>query len=186
MKVGVGMEEYAQIFKVLSDVSRLKILASLNKEAMYQELIATRLQLNPSTVSFHLKKLEDLKLITSKKEQYYKMYYINKDTLNLNILEIIEGIKLEQTEEDRALEYERKILNTFFKDKKLVSIPVQRKKRDVILQKIASDFILNKEYTEKEVNTMILEYHFDFCTIRREFIMNKLFTRENGIYVRIK
>ncbi len=180
------IDTQVKILKVLADKSRLKILASLNKEPMYQELLASRLKLNPSTVSFHLKKLEDLELITSSKEQYYKIYEINKEKLDWNILNIIRDIKLEQTEEQRAQEYEQQIRNNFFKNGVLVSIPVQRKKREVILKELASNFELNKPYTEKEVNIIISNFHDDFCTLRREFIMNKLFTRENSIYTRIK
>ena len=181
------IEETVKILKGIADESRLKILASLLREPMYVELISERLDLHPSTTSFHLKKLEKLGLVTSEKEQYYTMFHLNKSNLNINIMKVVSGISLDsQTEEDLEQAYYMKIRDTFFKDGKLVSIPVQRKKRQVILQEIAKSFEFDKEYTEKEVNLIISEYHFDFCTIRREFIMNKMFTRENGIYVRIQ
>ncbi len=181
------LDNYVKIFKLLSDKSRLKIIASLNKEPMYVELIAKRLNLNPSTVSFHLKKLEQLNIVTSKKEQYYVVYYLNKEKLDINISEVIGDITLDSDSlEKRELEYYDKIISNFFKDNKLVSIPVQRKKRDVILTELAKNFEIGKEYKEKEVNLIISEYHNDFCTLRREFIMTKMFNRENGIYVRVK
>lgn len=180
------MEDYVKVFKALADHSRLKILSALNKEPMYQELLAERLNLSPSTVSFHLKKLETLNIITSTKEQYYKVYKLNKQVLNVNIMKVINDTELDLSEEQRVLQYKNQIISVFFKDGKLVSIPVQRKKREIILEELASHFELNKEYTEKEVNLKIAEFHDDFCTLRREFVMNKLFTRENMIYVRIK
>lgn len=180
------MDQLIKTLKVLADKSRLKILAAINKEPSYQELLAKQLKLNPSTVSFHLKKLEDQNLIIPTKEQYYKVYHINKEALNFNLLHLLDDIKLEQTEEDRIHEYEEQVKKTFFKNGKLTQIPVQRKKRDIILREIAKDFQINKEYTEKEVNVIIMAYHFDFCTIRREFIMNKMFSRDNGIYKRLK
>lgn len=187
MEVILMIDNYVKMFKVLGDKSRLKIVASLNKEPMYVELISERLGLNPSTVSFHLKKLEDLSLVTSKKEQYYMMYYLNKDKLDYNIKEIIGAISLNSPSlEDKEKEYYNKIITSFFKNNKLVSIPVQRKKRDVVLREIAKSFDLNKEYKEKEVNLIISEFHDDFCTIRREFIMNKMFVRDNGVYKRVK
>ncbi len=181
------IDEYVKIFKVLADKSRLKIIASLNKEPMYVELISERLGLNPSTVSFHLKKLENLSLVTSKKEQYYVTYYLNNEKLDINIQNIISKITIDSdTLEKREEEYYNKIISNFFKNNKLTSIPVQRKKREVILREISKSFELGKEYKEKEVNNIISDFHFDFCTIRREFIMNKMFTRDKGIYVRIK
>ncbi len=180
-------ENYAKLFKLLGDVSRLKVVASLNKEPMYVELISERLELNPSTVSFHLKKLEQAGLVASKKEQYYTMYYLNKERLNLNIIDVVSSITTKSnTLEERELAYYDKIKSTFFQNGKLNQIPVQRKKRQVILQEIAKDFDLGKEYKEKQVNLIISEYHNDFCTIRREFIMEKLFTRDNGVYKRVK
>jgi len=181
------IDSYVKTFKVLSDKSRLKILASLNKKPMYVELLSERLGLNPSTVSFHLKKLEKENIVYSKKEQYYVMYYFNKDSLDMNIIDIITKISTKtETQEEREEAYYNKVISSFFKGKKLQSIPVQRKKRDIILQEIAKAFEMDKGYPEKEVNMIISEYHYDFCTIRREFIMNKMFIRENGIYIRKK
>lgn len=181
------IDNYVKLFKVLADKSRLKIIASLNKEPMYVELISERLGLNPSTVSFHLKKLESLNLVTSKKDQYYTTYYLNRDKFDVNIQEVISNISLNSpNQEDKEKEYYEKILSSFFKNNKLVSIPVQRKKRDIILREIAKSFEVGKKYQEKEVNLIISEFHFDFCTIRREFIMTKIFNRDNGVYVRVK
>ena len=181
------MNDYAKIFKVLSDSSRLQILASLLKEPMYVELLATRLKLHPSTVSFHLKKLEQVGIVSSTKDQYYVTYHINKAALNINVMQVLSSIRTDsQSEEEREQEYKQKILSNFIVDGTLRSIPVQHKKRLIILEEIAKSFESNKEYTEKEVNIIISEYHPDFCTIRREFIMNRMFERENGIYKKIK
>lgn len=179
--------ETASLYKTLSDPSRLRIIASLDKEPMYVELLAERLNLHTSTVSFHLKKLEQAGLVTRVKEQYYVMYHLNREPLNVHVMKSIRDLGQEtDSEEERELSYRQKILNNFMKDGVLTSIPVQRKKRLIILEKIAEDFELGSNYPEKQVNQMISEYHEDFCTIRREFIMNRLFSRDNGIYTRIK
>ena len=65
-------ENALKIFKSLSDMSRLRIIQSLTKGDMYTELLAERLSLTPSTVSFHMKKLEDAGLVVPRKEQYYR------------------------------------------------------------------------------------------------------------------
>jgi len=179
--------ERVRLFKMLGDKSRLKIVNSLMKEPMYVELISERLGLNASTVSFHLKKLEHIGLVRSEKDQYYTMYYLDKSKLDFNLLEEIETYSSKALKEDRSEEnYYKKIVSTFMVANKLKSIPVQRKKRQVILKEIAKSFKYDKLYKEKEVNEIIKEFHEDFCFIRREFIMEKLFTRENGIYQKIK
>lgn len=176
-------EQVIQLFKCLSDRSRLQILKNLAIEPMYVELLAERLELTPSTVSFHLKKLMDAGLVSSTKEQYYVVYEINKDQL---LLPIIELIKAEPTDVDNQSQreelYREKILKSFFTMGKLRNIPVQKKKRRIILEEIAKDFEIGKEYAEKEVNIIIAEYHDDFCTIRREMVDERILERNNGIY----
>ena len=78
-----------KLFKCLADKSRLQILKSLVIEDMYVERLAERLGLTPATISFHLKKLEDVKAVTSYKEQYYTMYSLCKDVFMTNIIDII-------------------------------------------------------------------------------------------------
>lgn len=72
-----------KLFKCLADKSRLQILKSLTVEDMYVERLAERLGLTPATISFHLKKLEDAKAVTSYKEQYYTMYSICKEVFRV-------------------------------------------------------------------------------------------------------
>ncbi|MBQ6650770.1 MAG: winged helix-turn-helix transcriptional regulator, partial [Atopobiaceae bacterium] len=57
-------EDALKVFKCLSDASRLRIVQSLTQGEMYTELLAERLGLTPSTISFHMKKLEDAGLVT--------------------------------------------------------------------------------------------------------------------------
>ena len=56
--------EALQLFKCLSDKSRLQILKSLAIEDMYVERLAERLGLTPPTISFHLKKLVEAGAVT--------------------------------------------------------------------------------------------------------------------------
>jgi hypothetical protein len=42
-----------------------------------------------------------------------------------------------------------------------------------------------RKYPEREVNQMLLEFHDDVATLRRELIHHKLLEREQGIYRRV-
>lgn len=179
------MEEAIKLFKALSDGSRVKILVSLMETPMYVELLAERLELTASTVSFHLKKLEEVGLVQKHKDQYYIVYEICRDVLDQSLASLIKPSESGTTiEDEREAAYRKKVIDTFFKFNKLKTIPVQRKKRMIILEKMVESFAMNRDYTEKEVNIIIADFHDDFATLRREFINERLMTRENGVYRR--
>ena len=64
------MYDALPIFKCLSDATRLEIIRALADGPKYVELLSERLQRSPSTISFHLKKLEEIGLAEAHKEQY--------------------------------------------------------------------------------------------------------------------
>lgn len=171
----------SNIFKVLGDEARLGILRSLAEKDLYAEVLAERLSLSPSTITHHLKKLESVGLIKSRKEQYYKVFSLQKKILDKNILTLILEVS-KMDEDNNEVRYEQKIIKTFFKNGELHTIPVQRKKRIVVLKHLLKEFKFDRDYTEVEVNRIIGKYNEDFCTIRREFIAEKLMSRESGIY----
>lgn len=177
------MTDSLPLFKCLADTSRLKILAGLMHEPMYVELIAERLALSPSTVSFHLKKLEAAGLVTAKKEQYYTVYSLNAQVLNSTLRELLAPDETAiDLEAQRETAYRQKVLDAFFVYGKLKVIPAQRKKRLIVLEEIARRFQPGKQYAEREVNLAISELHDDFCTLRRELIIENIMERDHGIY----
>lgn len=182
-----NIDQSVKIFKALADGSRLRILTALLDEPKYVEIIAERLELAPSTVSFHLKKLEDAGLVEKAKDQYYIIYSIKKELLDLPLTHWIgEAHSTTNAEDERELEYRQKVIESFFSYNQLKSIPVQRKKRLIVLEHLVEAFEFNKSYTEKEVNLIIADFNDDFATLRRELITEKLMTRENSIYQRVK
>ncbi|NJN54916.1 MAG: DUF2087 domain-containing protein [Anaerolineae bacterium] len=63
-------------------------------------------------------------------------------------------------------------------------IPTQQKKRQVIMEKLVEEFEPDHDYTEQEVNRILIEFHDDVATLRRELIACHLMTRASGIYRR--
>lgn len=172
-----------QVLKALADRSRLLIVNSLMERPRYVEELAERLGLAPSTISFHLKKLEEAGLVVSAKEQYYVVYSLKRDLLDrplTDLLALEEKDRKPQT--DRMEQYRQKVLKSFFRYGKLSKIPVQRKKRQIILEEIARRFETGRKYPEREVNLIIADFHDDFCTIRRDMIASKIMSRERGVY----
>ncbi len=172
-----------KLFKCLADKSRMNILKSLIIEDMYVERLAERLNLTPATISFHLKKLEDAGAVTSYKDQYYMMYSLCRDIFLTNILDIIkEEAPDAKEQEERENNYRKKVIDAFFEYGKLKSIPAQRKKERIILEEIAKSFEKEKDYSEREINIIIADFHDDFCTLRRDMISEGLLERSGNIY----
>ncbi len=97
-----------------------------------------------------------------------------------DLINIEEPEKYKQKE--REEQYRNSVINAFFEYGKLKSIPVQQKKRKIVLEEIAKEFQPGKMYPEREVNIIIADFHDDFCTIRREIIAFNILERKNNIY----
>ena len=78
------------------------------------------------------------------------------------------------------------MIAAFFDGESLISIPVQRKKKLIVLQKIAECFTPGQVYEEAAVSEIIGRIHPDYCTLRRDMVSEGIFRRENGEYVRVK
>lgn len=92
---------------------------------------------------------------------------------------------LEERSNQRKPTFRAKVERAFLVDGRLVDIPAQRKKRVVILERLLKEFEPSRVYPEPEVNAILSRFHSDVCTLRREFIMEKMMTRTNGKYCRV-
>lgn len=82
--------------------------------------------------------------------------------------------------------YERSILNNFILNTgQLLTIPSQKKKKLIILEMLLREFDVNREYVEHDVNQILKEFHEDFCTLRRELIVNGFMTRNDKNVYRV-
>jgi len=172
-----------EIMKSLADISRLRVLNALMDKPRYVEELAHRLNLAPSTVSFHLKKLETAGLVTQSKEQYYIIYKLNDELFDLTLRELADSDDIEKyMQEERIEKYRLKVLKTFFKKNKLVQLPVQRKKKMIVLDEFTKKFRAGKNYTEDNVNETIKQSYGDYCTIRRLLIEEGIMKRDKQVY----
>ncbi len=173
------MKEKLEILKLLADKTRLDILNALMKEDSYVEKIACDLSITPATICYHLKKMESAGMVKCSRSQFYMIYSLNKEIFNMPLIELVKNDTPLENSEDK---YRKEVISNFFKFGKLVSIPTQRKKREIVLSEIVKSFENEKIYCEKEVDEIIHKFHEDHCTIRREMIACGLMKRENGKY----
>lgn len=173
-------------FQVLGNESRLKIVGALAQGETSVSDLATLVELKESTVSHHLSKLAQVGLVSrrvDKNTHYYALETKRLEELSKMVYSS-EGMQAISAPVD-ASSYERKVLHAFTEGDKLLQIPASRKKRRVILEWLLNDFEADRDYPEKVVNEKLLRHHWDSATLRREFIMNGLMTRDRGVYRRV-
>lgn len=161
------------ILKAVADSTRLKILSSLMEGPKFVEEIAMELNITVSTVSFHLKKLQTAGFVMSKKEQYYQTYSINSGALQKSLIDIVgENRKISTNA------FKREVLTECFaSDGKLKNLPVQIKKREVVLSEIIKLIKFGKTYTDKEIHIIIADVYDDFIVVKNELIEKGFLTR---------
>ena len=181
----MNTEESLAIIKALADASRLAIVGSLVERSQYVEEIAKRHALAPSTVSFHLKKLEKAGIVRSRKEQYYVVVEANEPLLATTLKDLVNvSAVLKHKGEQRLDEYRHKVLTTFFRQGMLERLPSQQKKRRIVLEEFALHFEPGRRYQEAEVTGVIRPLFDDYCVIRRLLIDEQMLRREGTTYWR--
>jgi len=179
----MNLAETTSFFKALADRSRLLILQALSEKPQYLEELANRLDLATSTVSFHLKKLEQVNLVEKRKAQYYTIFFPNQEKFQTKLEEMMDfEFDEKQQQDQRILQYKAKVLTTFYQDGKIKQIPAQKQKRWIVFEPVLKRFEYGKDYSEQEVNEIIKQFHPDYCLIRRSFIEENVMSRKDNIY----
>jgi hypothetical protein len=89
------------------------------------------------------------------------------------------------TEPARRLSPQEKVVRSFFRDDRLVSIPARQAKRDLLLPVIVERcFPEDRDYEEREVNMRLALLHPDVAALRRYLVDGGWMTRVGGIYRR--
>lgn len=180
-----NLEARAELFKALGHPARLLIVNLMKVRPRHGEELAAILKLKPATISHHLARLTRAGLISPRKHQYYQVYSLVPGVFDKSLGDLASLSRTDLRTDAREDAYREKVLRTFFKHGCLVSIPAQMKKRQIILEKLVREFEPEREYTETEVNRILVEFHEDVASLRREMISFKLMTRSRGIYRRL-
>jgi hypothetical protein len=186
-----------RFFKALADETRLKMAALLASKAHSGEQLAELLSIRPATVSHHLSKLADAELVTSTSEGHKKLYRLDLDAVRATARQLQAkdpGLRVPEDPDtsrfypNRVLydEYDRKVLKDFFlSDGSLRQLPMQRKKLLAVLKHIVKEIEPGREYTEKQINTLLKRRHPDTASLRRGMIEFRLMERKSGVYWRV-
>jgi hypothetical protein len=180
-----NLEARAALFKALGHPIRLLILNLVKMRPRHTEELATILLLKPATVSFHLSQLSKAGLLESKKDQYYQVYSLVGNVLRKPLSDIVFMTQPELAAEVEEDAYRKRVLQTFIRRGRLTQIPAQHKKQQIILERLVEEFEPDREYAEREVNQILVEFHDDVAALRRGLVGHRLMERTEGIYRRV-
>jgi hypothetical protein len=172
--------------KALANEARLKLLGLVAQRERSVGELAEIVGLKEPTVSHHLAKLADVGLVRMRQDGNVHFYRLDGDALQQLSRDLFTPEKVVSfAGHAEADAWERKVLDVYLQDGRLTKIPDTRKKRDVVLRWLATEFEEGRRYAEREVNEVIKARHPDFATLRRELVGAKLMARESGIYWRL-
>jgi len=182
----IQLNRIVAFYKTMGDPTRVRIVALLANGPLHGQAIAGKLGLTAPTITHHLKKLRDIHVVYERRDKNTIYFYLNESMINQQaqvLTQLLEkrGEELEDMVES-SLERQKIIGNFFTKEGKLKNIPAQRKKKLMVFEHIVRGLKRGKKYDEKELNEYIKQFHDDYATIRREFIINHYMYRENSIY----
>ena len=103
------LDKQADIFKALSDKSRLRILKMLQKKSLCVCEITEILQLATSTVSNHLSILKEVGLIVDEKDKKWINYKINPNPAEPEVAAALMSLHL-LLEEDESVNKDRELI----------------------------------------------------------------------------
>jgi hypothetical protein len=79
-----------------------------------------------------------------------------------------------------APENSARVLRSFIRDGRLVSIPTANAKRRIVLDYLVQEFEPGRRYRERTVNTMLARWHEDVASLRRYLVEEGFLEREGG------
>ena len=89
---------------------------------------------------------------------------------------------LEQEACDAARAEQERLVARLFTGGRIERVPAKRKVRAAVLLEVLARFEPGREYSEPEVNQVLLGVHDDFAYLRRELVNYHYLQREDGRY----
>ncbi|MEC2345644.1 DUF2087 domain-containing protein [Paenibacillus barengoltzii] len=179
------LDRLVHFHKAVGDVTRIRIIALLQNGPLHGQALAGKLGVTPPTITHHMTKLREADLVYERRDKNTIYFYLNEKSLTQQAQAILKVGKASSAAEDKQEAAARKAAiqdNFFNRDGTLKHLPAQRKKKLIVLERLVKGLEPHRKYSEKEINEYIRQYHEDYATIRREFIMNHFMYRENDIY----
>ena len=170
------LEHLTTLFKSLADPARLRILGRLAERPHAGHELAATLRLTPPTISHHMRKLVDARLVDVAADAQSRIYSLRADTLRDLARSSSPAHPAVSPTEDDA------VIRAFFDGPRLRNLPAARKKRVIGLRRLLERFEPCRDYPEREVNDLLRAAHDDVASLRRELVDYGFMVRDRGIY----
>jgi biotin operon repressor len=175
--------DLVRLFKSLADPTRLRMIAAMVDRARCGQDLAAEVGVSPATVSHHLRVLSDAGLLRETRQPPYVFYQLDLEQLQAAVKTVsspkrVRSLATSATVDDDT----RDVLRAFFDGPRLLALPAQRRKKDIVLEELLRRLPRRREYKEPELNRFIEAVFQDFCTVRREWVMGGYMSREAGVY----
>ncbi|MDQ3914655.1 MAG: DUF2087 domain-containing protein [Actinomycetota bacterium] len=163
---------------LLAEPDRLRVAAAVVLGASTVDAIVGATGLEPKAVEQALARLTSGGLVTGDRRR-----------LTLDEEELHAGVRSAAEEREAGEKLglppvASDVLRRFVRNRRLVSIPVARSKRLVILDHLSQEFEPGWRYTEADVNQVLGDYHTDVAALRRYLVDEGFMGREGGEYWR--
>ena len=148
----IQTESLMQFFKAVGQPERVKILGLLANRPYSVADLSELLGLRETAVIHHLNKLKKARLVRENSVAYTYTYQVDNETLaRLN------GIILEDAP---ALTFAERVRQKYVPDgRTLTEVPLDPAERLVILEWLAEDFEVGRQYSLAEVNEIIAQHY---------------------------
>jgi hypothetical protein len=187
VKDALSEEQFDQLlrfFQVFSNESRLKIIGHLaNGEKSVGEL-ADLLKLKEPTVSHHLAELKGIGLVDARAEGTMRIYQLDAKALETMSKDIFARPNLAALVKPSEMTEDERILRTWVKNGRIVDIPAQEKKKQILIRWVAGQIDPSRRWTEKEFSEWLSQFNKDYAFLRRYLVDSGYMAREKGIYWR--
>ncbi len=178
------MNEMLDYVKAMSDPNRLRIIGLLSQKSATRAEVAEQLKLSPKDSLTHLGFLEFIGVVT----QTDGVFTLNNDKLAVLAKEKLAEARPSFIPAEHLDEKSKKILKAHLNaDGSIKQIPASPKLQ-VILNYLVEFFEFDRNYTEKEVNTILRKYNEDTAGLRRDLVEAGMLARESdgSRYWRVK
>lgn len=182
------LDKIVAYHKALSDPTRIRILFLLKRGPLHGQALAGKLGVSAPTITHHMAKLRHAALVKEARDGhtiYFELdrYFLEKNSqaLYASLFETPTGQEAIAVDHNEYVK--QTVLRHFFSsDGTLKQIPAQRKKKLIVFEHMLTGLQMGERYTERQINQHILRFHEDYCTVRREFIINHFMYRDHGLY----
>ncbi|WIG96277.1 DUF2087 domain-containing protein [Myxococcus sp. SDU36] len=170
------------LLRSLADATRLRMIAALIEAPRTLSELTSLLSIDIESAAHQLRKLESAGLLVATTDSKVRFLAdlgrLQRVAIQLSPPKRVRGAATAAEVDSET----RGVLSAFFDGPRLNALPVQRRKRELVLEELLRRIPAQEEYREAALNQMIGAMFDDFCSVRREWVMAGYMTRDGGVY----